>query len=145
MFLVSKAARAGIVIILLTPGILEPRPTPLASGANLRKEVPAVGHRNDVKKMQQTLRGKGHYRGKVDGVFGLRTRGAFGDFRKLRICQSPSSLIPRRPVNSGSDRGVARRLATRVQKVNLRQAKNGLKVPGNKQDTTEGSQDSCRS
>src|SRR5690242_6324870 len=68
MFLVSKAARAGIVIILLTTGILEPRPTPLASGANLRKEVPAVGHRNDVKKMQQTLRGKGHYRGKVDGV-----------------------------------------------------------------------------
>ncbi len=82
MFLASKAAWAGIVFILLTTGISEPRPTPLASGANLSKEVPAVGHRNDVQKMQQTLRGKGHYRGKVDGVFGLRTRASIRGFQK---------------------------------------------------------------
>jgi len=41
MFLASKAVWAGIVFILLTT-ISEPRPTPLASGAN-SKEVPAVG------------------------------------------------------------------------------------------------------
>jgi peptidoglycan hydrolase-like protein with peptidoglycan-binding domain len=46
------------------------------------KEVPTVGHRNDVKKMQQTLRGKGHYRGKVDGVLGLRTRASIRGFQK---------------------------------------------------------------
>jgi|ERR1700730_10812355 len=82
MSLASKGALAGIVFILLTTGISGPRPTPIASGANLSKEVPAVGHRNDVKKMQQTLRGSEHYRGKVDGVFGLRTRASISGFQK---------------------------------------------------------------
>jgi peptidoglycan hydrolase-like protein with peptidoglycan-binding domain len=82
MFLASKAAWAGTVFILLTTWISEPRPTPLAPAANLSREVPAVEHRNDVKKMQQTLRDKGHYRGKVDGVFGLRTRASIRGFQK---------------------------------------------------------------
>jgi peptidoglycan hydrolase-like protein with peptidoglycan-binding domain len=82
MFLAGKAAWAGIVFILLTTGISGPRPTLLAPGANLSKEVPAIGHRNDVKKMQQTLRDKGHYRGEVDGVFGLRTRASIRGFQK---------------------------------------------------------------
>jgi peptidoglycan hydrolase-like protein with peptidoglycan-binding domain len=82
MFLVGKAAWAGIAFILLTTGISGPRPTPLAPGANLSKEVPAIGHRNDVKKMQQTLRDKGYYRGEVDGVFGLRTRASIRGFQK---------------------------------------------------------------
>ena len=93
MFLASKAAWAGIVFILLTTGISEPRPTPLASGAN-SKEVPAVGHRNDVKKMQQTLRGKGHYRGKVDGVFGLRTRASIRGFQKAENLPVTGQLDP---------------------------------------------------
>ncbi|MGC2536952.1 MAG: peptidoglycan-binding domain-containing protein, partial [Candidatus Sulfotelmatobacter sp.] len=74
MFFASKAACAGIALILLATGISGPRPTPLASGLNRSKEVPAVAHRNDVKKMQQSLQDKGHYSGVVDGVFGLRTR-----------------------------------------------------------------------
>jgi peptidoglycan hydrolase-like protein with peptidoglycan-binding domain len=74
MLLAGKAACSGIVFILLTIGVSGPRPTPLALGANLPKEVPAVRNRNDVRKMQQTLQDKGHYRGEVDGVFGLRTR-----------------------------------------------------------------------
>jgi len=82
MFLASKVAWAGIIFMLLTTGISGTRPTPLTSGADLSKEVPAVGHRNDVKKMQQTLRGKRHYRGKVDGVFGLRTRASIRGFQK---------------------------------------------------------------
>ena len=40
MLLASKAAWAGIVLILLTTGISEPRRTPLASGANVSKGVP---------------------------------------------------------------------------------------------------------
>jgi peptidoglycan hydrolase-like protein with peptidoglycan-binding domain len=82
MLLAGKTASAGIVFILLTAGISGPRATPLAPGANLSKEVPAMGHRNDVKKMQQTLRDKGHYRGEVDGVFGLRTRASIRGFQK---------------------------------------------------------------
>ena len=82
MLLASKAAWAGIVFIMLTTGISGPRPTPRASGANLGKEVPSIGPRNDVKKMQETLQDKGHYRGKVDGVFGLRTRASIRAYQK---------------------------------------------------------------
>ena len=84
MFLASKAAWAGIVFILLTTGVAGPRPTPLASVANLSKEVPAAENRNDIKKMQQSLRGKGHYRGEVDGVFGLQTRASIRGFQKAQ-------------------------------------------------------------
>ena len=37
MFLANKAAWAGVVFIFLATGISGPRPTPLASGANLKK------------------------------------------------------------------------------------------------------------
>ena|ERR1700733_9453035 len=82
MLLAGKAACSGIVFILLTIGVSGPRPTPLALGANLPKEVPAVRNRNDVRKMQQTLQDKGHYRGEVDGAFGLRTRASIRGFQK---------------------------------------------------------------
>jgi peptidoglycan hydrolase-like protein with peptidoglycan-binding domain len=82
MLLNGKAAWAGIVFILLTTGISGPRLTPLAAEANLSEEGPAVRNRNDVKKMQQTLQGKGHYRGEVDGVVGLRTRASIRGFQK---------------------------------------------------------------
>jgi peptidoglycan hydrolase-like protein with peptidoglycan-binding domain len=80
MFLASKAAWAGIVFILVTTGILKPPPP--SSGANVSKEVPAAGNRNDVKKMQQILRDKGHYRGEVGGVSGLRTEASIRGFQK---------------------------------------------------------------
>jgi hypothetical protein len=57
MFLATKAAWAGVVFIFLTTGISRSRPTVLASGANLSREVPVVEHRNDVKRMQQILQG----------------------------------------------------------------------------------------
>ena len=82
MLLAGKAACSGIVLILLTIGVSGPRSTPLALGANLPKEVPAVRNRNDVRKMQQTLQDKGHYGGEVDGVFGLRTRASIRGFQK---------------------------------------------------------------
>ncbi len=82
MLLAGKAACSGIVFILLTIGVSGPRSTPLALGANLPKEVPAVRNRNDVRKMQQTLQDKGHYRGEVDGVLGLRSRASIRGFQK---------------------------------------------------------------
>ena len=82
MLLAGKAACSGIVLILLTIGVSGPRSTPLALGTNLPKEVPAVRNRNDVRTMQQTLQDKGHYRGEVDGVFGLRTRASIRGFQK---------------------------------------------------------------
>ena len=83
MLLAGKAAWAGIVFLLLTTGRSGPLPTPLASAANLGKEMPSVAHPDDVKKMQETLKGKGHYRGDVDGVFGLRTRASIRRFQEI--------------------------------------------------------------
>jgi peptidoglycan hydrolase-like protein with peptidoglycan-binding domain len=82
MLLAGKAACSGIVLILLTIGASGPRSRPLALGAKLPKEVPEVRNRDDVRKMQQTLQDKGHYRGEVDGVFGLRTRASIRGFQK---------------------------------------------------------------
>ncbi len=82
MFLASKVALAGIVFLLLATGVSGPRPTPLTSGVDLSKEGPAFSHPNDVMIMQQTLLDKGHYRGKVDGVFGLRTRASIREYQK---------------------------------------------------------------
>jgi peptidoglycan hydrolase-like protein with peptidoglycan-binding domain len=82
MILAGKAAWAGIVFLLLTAGISGPRPTVLASGVNLNKEAPTIAHRNDTKQMQRSLRDKAHYRGEMDGVFGLRTRASIRGFQK---------------------------------------------------------------
>ncbi|MGD1082442.1 MAG: peptidoglycan-binding domain-containing protein [Candidatus Sulfotelmatobacter sp.] len=81
MLLASKTAWAGIVFVLLTTSTSGPR-RPLAAGASLTSQVPALGRGNDVRKMQQTLRDKGHYRGDVDGVLGLRTRASIRGFQK---------------------------------------------------------------
>jgi len=105
MFLASKAAWAGIVFILLTTGTSGPRPKPLPQGGDLSKEVPAVGRRNDVKTMQRTLQGKGHYRGKVDGVFGLRTRASIRGFQKAENL----------PVTGQLDTGTASKLGVRPE------------------------------
>ncbi|MGA2424722.1 MAG: peptidoglycan-binding domain-containing protein [Terriglobales bacterium] len=82
MFLASKAAWAGIALLMLTWGISRPRRTPIAPGANVSKEVPTVVQRNDVKKIQEALQGNGQYGAKVDGVFGLRTRASIRGFQK---------------------------------------------------------------
>jgi peptidoglycan hydrolase-like protein with peptidoglycan-binding domain len=37
---------------------------------------------NEIKKMQDSLRNKGHYRGKVDGIIGLRTRASIRAYQK---------------------------------------------------------------
>jgi peptidoglycan hydrolase-like protein with peptidoglycan-binding domain len=100
MFLASKVAWAGIVFLLLATGISGPRMTPLTSGVDLSHEGPSIPHPNDVMSMQQTLLDKGHYRGKVDGVFGLRTRAS------IRAYQEAESL----PVTGHLDKETAGRL-----------------------------------
>ena len=94
MLLASKAACAGIVFLLLATGISGPRLTPLASGSNLGKEVPGGARPNDVTKMQQTLQDKGHYRGRVDGVFGLRTRASIRAYQKAENLPVTGQLDP---------------------------------------------------
>ncbi len=104
MLLVSKAALSGIVFLLLATGISGPRPTVVPS-ANLSTGVLAVEDRNDVKKLQETLRDKGHYRGGVDGVIGLRTRAS------IRAYQRAENV----PVTGALDVETAGKLGVRPQ------------------------------
>ncbi|HLW88566.1 MAG TPA: peptidoglycan-binding domain-containing protein, partial [Terriglobales bacterium] len=82
MFPAGKAAYTAIIFLLLTPWISGPRPTRLISAADLNNEVPGAAFPGNVDQMQHTLQDKGHYRGKVDGVLGLRTRAGIRSYQK---------------------------------------------------------------
>lgn len=101
MFLVGKAACAGIIFLLLTTWISGPRPRLLISTADTASEVSEARHRNDVYTMQLALQDKGLYRGKIDGVLGLRTRAS------IRAYQEAENL----PVTGQLDNQTAAKLS----------------------------------
>jgi len=79
----SKIGWAGIAFILATTGMLgqgSPR-SPARSGSGT-EIVSVFVVKDEIRKMQETLRGKGLYKGKVDGVFGLRTRASIRAYQK---------------------------------------------------------------
>ena len=83
MFLATKIGWAGIAFALLTTGMLRqgfPR-SPAGSDSN-KQEVSVFVIKNEIKKVQETLRGKGYYGGTVDGVFGLRPRASIRAYQK---------------------------------------------------------------
>jgi peptidoglycan hydrolase-like protein with peptidoglycan-binding domain len=82
MFLVSRTVETGIVCVLLISGMFVASLPSFAEVSEPSQEASAVIHQNDVKKMQQALHDRGHYRGKVDGVIGLRTRASIRTFQK---------------------------------------------------------------
>ncbi len=101
MFLFRKVAWSGIVFL----SVAGPRPTPLISGADLSTKLLAAPHPNDVNGMQQTLLDKGHYRGKVDGVLGLRTRAGIREYQRAE----------KLPVTGRVDKETASRLGVRPE------------------------------
>ncbi len=82
MFFASKIACSGIVFLLMTPWISGPRTTSLTLKPDLSNEVPLVADTNNVSKLQQILQDEGHYRGRIDGVVGLRTRASIRGFQE---------------------------------------------------------------
>jgi peptidoglycan hydrolase-like protein with peptidoglycan-binding domain len=83
MSLASKIGWAGIAFTLLTTGMLVPGFPRSAAGSDSNEQgVAAFVIKNEITKMQETLRDKGHYRGKVDGVFGLQTRASIRAYQK---------------------------------------------------------------
>ncbi len=120
MFLSNKIGWVGIAFALLTSGMLAQDFPRRPAGSDCNKGVPE-SQQNEVKRMQEALHNKGHHRGEVDGVLGLRTRASIRAYQKAENLPITGS-IPRRPVNSESGRWVARRPAPRLRGVNLRQA-----------------------
>ena len=83
MLLASKIGWAGIAFTLITIGMLERGlPRSAAASDSNQQEVASPVVKDQVRKVQETLRDKGHYLGKVDGVFGLRTRASIRGFQK---------------------------------------------------------------
>ena len=85
MFLASRVGWVGIAFTLLTTGGSVTGLPRRAAGSdfNKNKEGAAVFiTKNEIKKVQETLRDKGHYSGKVDGAFGLRTRAGIRAYQK---------------------------------------------------------------
>jgi peptidoglycan hydrolase-like protein with peptidoglycan-binding domain len=83
MLLAGKIVWAGIAFTLLTAGMLLQHSPQSTAGSDSNKEgVAAFVTKNEIKKMQETLRNKGHYLGKIDGVFGLQTRDSIRAYQK---------------------------------------------------------------
>jgi hypothetical protein len=83
MFLASKIGWAGVAFTLLTTGMSLQRYSRSAVESDSNKEgVASFVIKNEIMKMQETLRNKGHYRGQVDGVFGLQTRASIRAYQR---------------------------------------------------------------
>ena len=82
MFVARKIRWAEIALTLLT-GISLPAFSRRAAATDSHKaKVATFLIKNEIRKMQEILRDKGHYRGKVDGVFGLRSRASIRAYQK---------------------------------------------------------------
>jgi Putative peptidoglycan binding domain len=83
MFRASRIGWAGMAFTLLTTWMLVTGLPRSAAGSDFNKEgVAAFIIKNEITKMQETLRDKGHYLGKVDGLLGLRTRAGIRAYQK---------------------------------------------------------------
>ena len=116
MLLAGKVGCIAIAFLLLATGMSGPRSTPPPSGAQAGPDAPGITYPDNVITMQQSLHDKGHYRGKVDGVFGLRTRAG------IRAYQKAENL----PVTGQLDIQTAARLGITAEG----RAENGHETPG---------------
>ena len=83
MLLASRIGWAGIAFTLLTTGMsVQGLPRSAAGSDSNQEGVAPFVIKNEIRKMQETLRDKGHYLGKVDGAFGLRTRAGIRAYQK---------------------------------------------------------------
>jgi peptidoglycan hydrolase-like protein with peptidoglycan-binding domain len=127
MSLASKIGWAGIAFILLTTGMLVQGFPRNAAGSDSNEEIAAFVVKNEITKMQEILRDKGHYRGKVDGVFGLRTRAS------VRAYQKAENL----PITGQVDRRTADGLGLRPES-NWNNSQSGGRQNGHGSDRAGG-------
>jgi len=82
MFRADKRVWTGMLFTLLTTGMLGLGLMPLAFAASPDQEKSVVLHRQDVKKVQETLRDKGYYSAEIDGIIGPKTRAGIRQYQK---------------------------------------------------------------
>jgi peptidoglycan hydrolase-like protein with peptidoglycan-binding domain len=82
MFQTNRRIWARVVFTFLATGVLGLSLMPLAFGVNFSEEKPALMNQDSIKKLQETLRDKGYYSGKVDGVLGSQTRAGIRQYQK---------------------------------------------------------------
>ena len=91
MLYAGKVGCVGVVFLSVTTWISGPGLTPPASSGSLNRQASGDQHWSDVngaknsdavRQMQQTLQNEGHYRGKIDGTLGLRTRASIRGFQR---------------------------------------------------------------
>jgi peptidoglycan hydrolase-like protein with peptidoglycan-binding domain len=91
MFIARRIGWAGIALTLLALTLLTtvtlaqgfPRSTAGSDSHKPNKQGGAAFViKDEIKKMQETLRDRGHYLGKIDGAFGLRTRASIRAYQK---------------------------------------------------------------
>lgn len=78
----SKVVWTRVVFTFLATGMLGLSLTSLGFAANAEEEKPAVSHSQDITKVQESLRDKGYYQGKVDGILGPQTREGIRQYQK---------------------------------------------------------------
>jgi peptidoglycan hydrolase-like protein with peptidoglycan-binding domain len=94
MFLASKKVGIRIVFALLIGAMFAASLPSFAAGSPLSEAALTAVDQNDAKKMQQALFDRGLYRGKVDGVIGLRTRASIRSFQKAANLPATGLLDP---------------------------------------------------
>jgi len=82
MNLNSKTVWTKVVFTFLATGMLGLSLTLLGFAANPQEEKAAVLHSQDITKVQESLRDKGYYHAKVDGVLGPQTRAGIRQYQK---------------------------------------------------------------
>jgi peptidoglycan hydrolase-like protein with peptidoglycan-binding domain len=100
------------------------------------KEGAASAHRSEIRKMQESLRDKGHYRGTIDGVFGLRTRAGIREYQKAEKwpvtgevdSRTASGLGVRSDWGNAMGAGGTRRLAIVSEEPQQQKPSAGIKV-----------------
>jgi peptidoglycan hydrolase-like protein with peptidoglycan-binding domain len=100
MHIAGKFGWTGVAFIILTTGtFVQGFPRGAAGSDSNKEEVEGFVVKNEIRKIQETLRSGGNYQGKIDGVFGLRTRAS------IRANQKAENL----PITGQVDVRTARR------------------------------------
>ena len=128
MFVASKIGWTGIAFTVLTIGMFtQGYPQSRARSDSDKEGVAVFVVKNEIKKVQETLRGKGYYGGNVDGIFGLRTRAS------IRAYQKAESY----PITGQVDTRTAAGLGVRPES-NWRNSKSTGREDGHSSDSVVG-------